>query len=663
MQRKHMQNLKALYLAIALTFVFALTIKFSSLIVFAKGTETDPYTDKSEFINALVVNVKSMLTSRGSSTTPLYYNPASDYVEGEFTLNDPDLNTVYDLALAHVGTTAPNQGDYIRENLGEHGKGVSTTTYGHYEGETFVATDAVYEVTFSAEYLADDEATVISTLNDAVTSLNLSGKSDYEIAKAVYDYVRLNVTYDYSALHIPDGETPEQKKERMKKHSTYAAAIDRKSVCQGYASMLYYMMLKAGVNCRIVTGTAIGTGSTAEAHAWNLVELDGKWYNVDVTWDSDQGSDKYFLLTSETIATAAYGTHTPNVTFSGYTMATEDNPYKKDDEKNIKASLLGCALTPQDMIDVECYFDSVSWDVSGGTETTGNKVVFDIPSTPGYKQEMTYAEGNPTGSVGGKSCVVFTYRVPARCMSETITAQVVSSDGTKKSEVFRVSVKKYIDVLLEDERKNGGEKEFFKAMLYYGKYAQIYFSMNPPVAADKGYESGNPIPTMTDDIAKGYLKNGKKTDYVNVGKMMYDFYKDNTRPTSTDSNFKYHASSLVLRSQVVVRHYFELSGNATLDDYTFKSGSKTVQAFEMGGYVCVEIAFSPEEASTMTASQSKSDISVYKSSDPSTAIMSFSYNPMDYAYGVLNNSNYNTNTDLTNLLKAYMWYSVTANIY
>ena len=660
MEKKRSINFRIINATWIMLLVAFIVIKGSTVVALAAGDGTfdDPYTTKEECITYL----RSQRVNRVENIR-FYYLPAS---KQENLMETAEY--VSDNSLSHTGIS--NEGDYLVQNCWSIGYGYDYDGDHHEDGSiTNIPLnkngDMVPILTFDTTYLSTsaEEQSVISTLNTAVADLNLSG-SEYDKVKAIYDYVRLNVTYDKSALVIPSGETDAQKMERLRKHSTYAAAVNRKSVCQGYASMLYYMMLQANIKCRIVTGTALADGKTTpESHAWNIVEVDGKWYNVDVTWDSDQGSDKYFLLTSETIATAAYGTHTPNVTFSGYTMATEDNPYKKDDEKNIKASLLGCALTPQDMIDVECYFDSVSWDVSGGTETTGNKVVFDIPSTPGYKQEMTYAEGNPTGSVGGKSCVVFTYRVPARCMSETITAQVVSSDGTKKSEVFRVSVKKYIDVLLEDESKNPGQKEFFKAMLYYGKYAQIYFSMNPPVAADKGYESGNPIPTMTDDIAKGYLKNGKKTDYVNVGKMMYGFYESDERPTSTDSNFKYHASSLVLRSQVVVRHYFELSGNATLDDYTFKSGSKTVQAFEMGGYVCVEIAFSPEEASTMTASQSKSNISVYKSSDPSTAIMSFKYNPMDYAYGVLNNSNYNTNTDLTNLLKAYMWYSVTANIY
>ena len=34
------------------------------------------------------------------------------------------------------------------------------------------------------------------------------------------------------------------------------------------------------IDCVLVTGTANGGG-----HAWNQVKVDGKWYNIDVTWD------------------------------------------------------------------------------------------------------------------------------------------------------------------------------------------------------------------------------------------------------------------------------------------------------------------------------------------------------------------------------------------
>jgi hypothetical protein len=61
------------------------------------------------------------------------------------------------------------------------------------------------------------------------------------------------------------------------------------------------MLTRLGIPCRIVTSEGMN-------HGWNLVQLDGQWYHVDVTWD-DPTPDSYgqvlhdfFLLTDEEVA-------------------------------------------------------------------------------------------------------------------------------------------------------------------------------------------------------------------------------------------------------------------------------------------------------------------------------------------------------------------------
>ena len=57
--------------------------------------------------------------------------------------------------------------------------------------------------------------------------------------------------------------------------------MNKTAVCQGYAGLLYRLCLEMGISCRMITGT--GNGG---AHAWNIVALDGKYYNADSTWDA-----------------------------------------------------------------------------------------------------------------------------------------------------------------------------------------------------------------------------------------------------------------------------------------------------------------------------------------------------------------------------------------
>lgn len=118
-------------------------------------------------------------------------------------------------------------------------------------------------------------------------SLSLNGKSDYEKIKAIYDYVCQNVRYS-EYLFDPD-YNPESPEGRVI-YSTYGALVNNSAVCQGFAGAMYRLLLEAGIDNRIVAG---------DGHGWNIVKLDGKYYCLDATWDSDNaalGNEyRYFL--------------------------------------------------------------------------------------------------------------------------------------------------------------------------------------------------------------------------------------------------------------------------------------------------------------------------------------------------------------------------------
>ena len=64
------------------------------------------------------------------------------------------------------------------------------------------------------------------------------------------------------------------------------ALIDRKCVCNGYTMAMTYFCNAAGINCIMMTGNN---------HAWNMIYLDGVWYEVDVTW-MDQTDYSYAYI-------------------------------------------------------------------------------------------------------------------------------------------------------------------------------------------------------------------------------------------------------------------------------------------------------------------------------------------------------------------------------
>jgi hypothetical protein len=101
---------------------------------------------------------------------------------------------------------------------------------------------------------------VTETLSQILTK----DMNDHQKEKAIHDWIVSHIAYDT----------------RIVSHSAYDGLIKGKTVCQGYALITYEMMKQAGIPVRIVEGTSRGI-----SHTWNLVQIGGKWYQLDSTFD------------------------------------------------------------------------------------------------------------------------------------------------------------------------------------------------------------------------------------------------------------------------------------------------------------------------------------------------------------------------------------------
>ena len=84
-------------------------------------------------------------------------------------------------------------------------------------------------------------------------------------------------------------------------HSILGFFDKSRIVCDGYASVFQYLMLRAGLDCVVVIGSTVSRQDAEDGggdHAWNKVKVDGVWYNMDVCW-SDTGWPYTFDLKSD----------------------------------------------------------------------------------------------------------------------------------------------------------------------------------------------------------------------------------------------------------------------------------------------------------------------------------------------------------------------------
>lgn len=85
-------------------------------------------------------------------------------------------------------------------------------------------------------------------------------------------------------------------------HNIIGPFLDYECVCEGYSKAYKFLSDLCGLKCISVIGPALNraTGEN-ESHAWNLVEIDGKNYFVDVTYDhliDDRYISRFFFKLS-----------------------------------------------------------------------------------------------------------------------------------------------------------------------------------------------------------------------------------------------------------------------------------------------------------------------------------------------------------------------------
>jgi hypothetical protein len=136
---------------------------------------------------------------------------------------------------------------------------------------------------------------VNSKVQAVVSSVIKQGMNDFQKEVALHDYVVNNTVYDSKNLEantLPDDS-----------FTAYGVFFKKVAVCQGYSEAMYRLLNAAGVSTKIVTGTANGV-----PHAWNLVSINGAYYQLDSTFDDPISSSgnllsyNYFNITDSQIS-------------------------------------------------------------------------------------------------------------------------------------------------------------------------------------------------------------------------------------------------------------------------------------------------------------------------------------------------------------------------
>ncbi|QXE20180.1 transglutaminase domain-containing protein [Clostridium sp. 001] len=143
------------------------------------------------------------------------------------------------------------------------------------------------------------ENAIQQKVDQVVNSVTTPQMKDYEKELALHDYVVNNTEYDQRAV---TGNMPNDS------YTAYGVLVNKTAVCQGYADAMDRLLAAADIECKMVIGQG-NDGDGWISHAWNIVKIQGQYYQVDSTWDDPVTNDgskllshSYFNITDSQIA-------------------------------------------------------------------------------------------------------------------------------------------------------------------------------------------------------------------------------------------------------------------------------------------------------------------------------------------------------------------------
>lgn len=163
----------------------------------------------------------------------------------------------------------PYEGDYLNFTVGD--PSAASFLYTDYDYKSIYYNGVYYDayktgVPFMTSREQEDavDSAIDALLNQEGGALYpYRDKSDQAKVKAIYDYIVGHVSYKGTTTPVY--------------HTAYSALINGEGTCQAYALLFTRLSREMGIPSKVIMGT------DANAHTYNIVKVDEKWYYIDTS--------------------------------------------------------------------------------------------------------------------------------------------------------------------------------------------------------------------------------------------------------------------------------------------------------------------------------------------------------------------------------------------
>lgn len=260
---------------------------YSGSIKLTKTTTIQALAVKSGMANSKVITVKYTIRK---SSDPAYLNRAGYLACSKSekkvykAIYDGLSNFSYEIELPENTETLSAQRVMMRVNN-------DNPNLFMWENEIRYSYWGSYMITMNPTYVCTKSKynSMLKSLEKAAEAVAAKAKKKKNTAdqiRVVHDEIINNTYYD---LHAPNA------------FNANGALVDGRGVCEAYSRAFQYVCQILDIPVILVSGSAGGS------HMWNMVQIDGKWYHIDLTWDDPVSSSgnvlrhDYFLISDARI--------------------------------------------------------------------------------------------------------------------------------------------------------------------------------------------------------------------------------------------------------------------------------------------------------------------------------------------------------------------------
>ena len=162
--------------------------------------------------------------------------------------------------------------------------------YNSFDNIVFNFDERVIQIEINHAY-SKDEIQQLSSKVDQLIEENVDRSlPTKEQIRVIHDYIINHTEYDKLKTENINDTT-------YKSNTAYGVLFEGYGICSGYSDAMKLFLDKLNI---------INYKISNDQHIWNLVNLDGVWYHLDLTWDdpvSDKNitRDSYFMITTKNL--------------------------------------------------------------------------------------------------------------------------------------------------------------------------------------------------------------------------------------------------------------------------------------------------------------------------------------------------------------------------